>query len=165
MLNTWMVLPGARKFGHFLLLTRFLVHEVSLALRPLLFWLKPCLIFLFSIPSCSFWVRGTHYGSWGEYILNTYLCWLDFFVNLTQARVIQEDASKRSGCRQVYRTFSYLGMWEGLGFCEWYHPWAGGPGFYKKAGWASQGKQASKQLLSPGSCPVWVSAFTQWTVI
>lgn len=29
-------------------------------------------------------------------------------------------------------------------------PGAGGPGFYKKAGWASQQKQTSKQHLSYG---------------
>jgi hypothetical protein len=28
--------------------------------------------------------------------------------------------------------------------CEWAHLWAGSLGFYKRAGWASQGKQASK---------------------
>jgi hypothetical protein len=35
-------------------------------------------------------------------------------------------------------------MGEGPVHCGWSQPWAGGPGSYKKAGWVSQGKQASK---------------------
>ena len=48
-------------------------------------------------------------------------------------------------------------MWEGPAHCGWYHPWAGGPGVYKKAGWASHGEQASKQHPSMGSAsaPDW----------
>ena len=30
-------------------------------------------------------------------------------------------------------------------YCGRCHPWAGGPGFYKKASWASHGEQANKQ--------------------
>ena len=36
-------------------------------------------------------------------------------------------------------------MWEGLAHCWWCHPWAGGPRFYKKAGWASHNEQDCKQ--------------------
>jgi len=61
-------------------------------------------------------------------------------------------------------------MREGPAHCGWCHPWAGGPGFYKTASWASQGKQASKQrppwplhhLLPPSSCPVWVPVPTSF---
>jgi hypothetical protein len=35
--------------------------------------------------------------------------------------------------------------------CEWCRPSASSPGFYKKASWASQGKQASKQHSSMAS--------------
>jgi hypothetical protein len=50
--------------------------------------------------------------------------------------------------------------------CDWYHLWAGSLGFYKRAGWASQGKQASKEHPSmtsasaPASCPAWVPVLT-----
>jgi hypothetical protein len=46
--------------------------------------------------------------------------------------------------------------------CGWYHLWAGSLGFYKKASWASRGKQASKENPSiasesaPASWPAWV---------
>ena len=48
--------------------------------------------------------------------------------------------------------------------CEWCYSCVGGPGFFKKAGWASLEKQGSKphppsplyQPLPPGSCPAWV---------
>ena len=35
-----------------------------------------------------------------------------------------------------------LSNWqEGPAHCGWFHSWAGGPGFYKKADWACQGEQ------------------------
>jgi hypothetical protein len=48
--------------------------------------------------------------------------------------------------------------------CWWDHLWAGSLGFYKKASWASQGKQASKEHPSmtsesaPAPWPAWVSS-------
>lgn len=49
---------------------------------------------------------------------------------------------------------------------EWFHPWAGGTGFYKKAGGAEAGEKNNAvtsispwsllQLLSPGPCPDWL---------
>jgi hypothetical protein len=50
------------------------------------------------------------------------------------------NASMRSSCK----VFSQLVIKGGRSTCGWCHPWAGSPGFYKKASWASQGKQASK---------------------
>lgn len=51
---------------------------------------------------------------------------------------------------------------------KWYHPWAGGPGFYKEAGRAKAGEKSSEvtsisprcllQLPPPGLCP----DFTSW---
>jgi hypothetical protein len=60
--------------------------------------------------------------------------------------------------------------WWGRGYDGWCHPWAGGPGFYRKAGRANHGEQASKQhppwplhkLLPPGSCHVWVLVLTSF---
>lgn len=51
-------------------------------------------------------------------------------------------------------------VWEDQAYCMWCHPWAGEPGHYQKARWASNGKQASKQHPStvPGSVPAWISA-------
>lgn len=40
-------------------------------------------------------------------------------------------------------------MWEYPVHFGWYHPWAGGPGTYRNAGWASLGEQASSQLCYP----------------
>jgi hypothetical protein len=74
------------------------------------------------------------------------LHWLVLGVNLTQAGVTTEkgafswgNASMRSSCK----AFSQLVMGGGS-HCRWCHLWAGSLGFYKRAGWASQGKQASK---------------------
>ena len=52
--------------------------------------------------------------------------------------------------------------------CGWCHLWAGSLEFYKKAGWASQGKQASKEQPSmasesaPASWPTWVPVLTSF---
>jgi hypothetical protein len=52
--------------------------------------------------------------------------------------------------------------------CELDHLWAGSLGFYKRAGWASQGEQASKEHPSmasasaPASWPVWVPVLTSF---
>jgi hypothetical protein len=42
-------------------------------------------------------------------------------------------------------------MGEGSAHCGWCCPLSGSPGFYKKVGWTSQGKQASKQHSSMAS--------------
>jgi hypothetical protein len=53
--------------------------------------------------------------------------------------------------------------------CGWYHTWAGSFGFYKRASWASQGKQASKKHPSmasasaPASWPTWVPVLTSFS--
>ena len=36
-------------------------------------------------------------------------------------------------------------MWKGPDYCGWCQSWDSGPGFYKKAGWASHVEQTSKQ--------------------
>jgi hypothetical protein len=52
--------------------------------------------------------------------------------------------------------------------CRWDHLWAGSLGFYKRAGWASQGRQASKEHPSkasasaPASWPAWVPVLTSF---
>jgi hypothetical protein len=52
--------------------------------------------------------------------------------------------------------------------CRWDHLSAGSLGFYKRAGWASRGKQASKEHPSmaiasaPASWPVWVPVLTSF---
>ena len=54
--------------------------------------------------------------------------------------------------------------------CGWDHLWAGSLGFYKRAGWASQGKQASKEHPSmdsasaPAFWPAWVPVLTSFGV-
>ena len=45
-------------------------------------------------------------------------------------------------------------MWEVTAHWDWYHPWAHGPGWYKKAGWASHEEQASKQHAPMASASV-----------
>ena len=66
-----------------------------------------------------------------------------FCVNLTQAGVIRErnlpwgNASMRSSCK----AFSQLVIKGWRAHCGCCYPCAGSPGFYKKASWASQGKQ------------------------
>ena len=47
--------------------------------------------------------------------------------------------------REPYRRGSRKNVRQSPTHCGWCHPWAGGLGFYKKASWASQGKQSSKQ--------------------
>jgi hypothetical protein len=53
--------------------------------------------------------------------------------------------------------------------CGWDHLWSGSLGFYKRAGWASQGKQASKEHPSmastsaPASQPAWVPVLTSFS--
>jgi hypothetical protein len=63
----------------------------------------------------------------------------------------------------------FLSWWSsGKAQWGWCHPWAGSLGFYKRAGWASQGKQASKEHPSmvsasaPASWPAWVPVLTSF---
>jgi hypothetical protein len=58
------------------------------------------------------------------------------------------NVSMRSSCK----AFSQLVIKGGRAHCGWCHPWAGSPGFYKKASWASKGMECdSLHMLSPGS--------------
>ena len=49
----------------------------------------------------------------------------------------------------------------GPAHCGWGHLWAGSPGFYKKAGWASHGEQASEEHPSMASASAPASRFLQ----
>jgi hypothetical protein len=70
----------------------------------------------------------------------------------------------RSSCK----AFSQLVIKGRRAHCGWCHLWAGSPGFFKKASWASQGKQASKQHPSmasasaPASWLTWVPILTSF---
>jgi hypothetical protein len=74
------------------------------------------------------------------------------------------NASMRSSCK----AFSQLVIKSERAHCEWCHPWAGSLGFYKRAGWIRQGKQASKKHPSmasapaPASWPAWVPLLTSF---
>jgi hypothetical protein len=65
------------------------------------------------------------------------------------------NASMRSSCK----AFSQLVIKGGRAHGGWCHPWAGSPGFYKEASWASQGKQASKHQPSMASASAPASKF------
>jgi hypothetical protein len=70
--------------------------------------------------------------------------------------------------RSSRKAFSHLVIKGGRTHCGWDHPWAGSLGFYKRAGWASQGRQASKEHPSmasasaPASWPAWVPVLTSF---
>ena len=74
------------------------------------------------------------------------------------------NASMRSSCK----SFSQLVIKAWRALCGWHNLWAGCLGFYKKASWASQGEQASKQHPSMASTsalafwPAWVSVLTSF---
>jgi hypothetical protein len=71
-----------------------------------------------------------------------------------------ENASIKLGYRRVCKIFSQLVIsGGGPTHCGWFYPWAGGPGLYKKAGWASHGEQASKQHPSVASISAPISRF------
>ena len=79
------------------------------------------------------------------------LSWLVLSINLTQARVITEKGAsldkkkkKKPSMRSSCKAFSQLVIKSERAHSGWCHPWAGSLEFYKKASWASQGKQASK---------------------
>ena len=93
------------------------------------------------------------------------LCQLDTGWSYHRERILPwGNASMRSSCK----AFSQLVIKGGRAHYGWCHPWAGSPGFYKKASWASQVKQSSKQSPSiasasaPASCPVWVPVLTSF---
>jgi hypothetical protein len=75
-----------------------------------------------------------------------------------------ENASMRSNCK----AFSQLVIKGGKAPCGWDHLWVGSLGFCKRAGWASQSKQASKEHSSmasasaPASWPAWVPVLTSF---
>jgi hypothetical protein len=58
--------------------------------------------------------------------------------------------------RSTYKTFSQLVIAGGGAHCGWCHPLAGSPGFFKRAGWASQGKQSDILPSAPAFWPAWV---------
>jgi hypothetical protein len=80
------------------------------------------------------------------------------------------NASMRSNCKAFFSIKSQVVIYwpdttsdqGGKASCGWDHLWAGSLGFYKRASWASQGKQASKEHPSmasasaPASWPTWV---------
>jgi hypothetical protein len=91
------------------------------------------------------------YGS--TVILSGFVCQLDSSWSYHRERsLLWGNVSMRSSCK----AFSQLVIKGGRARCGWCHPWAGSLGFYKKARWASQGRQASSispwplhQLLLP----------------
>jgi hypothetical protein len=74
------------------------------------------------------------------------------------------NASMRSNCKAFF-SISDQG---GEAPCGWDHLWVGSLGFYKRASWASQGKQASKEHPSmasasaPAFWPAWVPVLTSF---
>ena len=99
------------------------------------------------------------------------LYWLVLCVNLNRSWSYHRERSFRWGnasMRSNHKAFSQLVIKDGRTHCGWYHLWAGSLGFYKKASWASQGKQASKERPSmasasaPASWPAWVPVLTSF---
>ena len=89
-----------------------------------------------------------------------FVCQLDTSWSYHRERSLSwENASMRSSCK----AFSQLVIKGGRA-----HSWAGRLGFYKRAGWASQGNQASKEHPSmasasaPASWPAWVPVLTSF---
>lgn len=58
-------------------------------------------------------------------------------------------------------------MWEGPCNSQWGHWLTGGPGWYKKGGWAGHGEQASKQpssaVFASGPASRWLHEFPSLT--
>ena len=83
------------------------------------------------------------------------LYWLVLCVKLTQAGVITEKGASGEEMPPWDPAVRYfLNQWsrgEGPVHCEWCHPWASSPGFYRKAGWARPEKQANKKFPSVAS--------------
>jgi hypothetical protein len=98
---------------------------------------------------------------WYVIVLVGFVCQLDTGWSYHKERSFSwGNASMRSSCGAFSQWSS------GEAPCGWNHPWAGSLGFYKRAGWASQGKQASKEHPSmasasvPASWPAWVPVLT-----
>jgi hypothetical protein len=73
-------------------------------------------------------------------VLAGFVCQLDTSWSYHRERSLPwGSASMRSSCK----AFSQLVIKDGKAHCGWCHPWAGSSGFYMKASWTSQGKQAS----------------------
>ena len=93
-------------------------------------------------------------------------------VNLTQAGVITEKGASIEEMPPwdptVRHFLNYWSRVEGPAHFGWCHLWVGSPGFYKRAGCASQRKQASKEHPSmasasaPASWPAWVPVLTSF---
>jgi hypothetical protein len=96
-------------------------------------------------------------------ILLVSFCQLDTsYSYLERGNLNWGNASKRLAYQQICRTFSWLLIDMGepnLWHCRHCHCWASGPGWYKKAGWASHGEQANEQHSSIASASVPVSRF------
>jgi hypothetical protein len=91
--------------------------------------------------------------------------WLVLCVNFTQVGVITEKGAsvgEKPSRDPAVRHFFFQLVIKGNTLCGWEHLWDGSLGFYKRAGWASQGKQASKEHHSvasasvPAFWPAWV---------
>jgi hypothetical protein len=98
-------------------------------------------------------------------VLAGFVCQLDTSWSYHRERSLPwGNASMRFSCK----AFSQFVINGGRAHCGWCHPWAGGLGFYKKASWARQGKQASKEHPSmasasaPASWPAWVPVLTSF---
>ena len=96
-------------------------------------------------------------------VLVGFVCQLDTSWSYHRERSLPwGNASMRSSCK----AFSQLVIKGEGAHCGWCHPWAGSLGFYKKASWASQGKQANKwhpsvvSASAPASWPAWVPVLT-----
>jgi hypothetical protein len=89
-------------------------------------------------------------------VLAGFVCQLDTGWSYHRERSLPwGNASMRSTCK----AFSQLVIKGGRAHCGWCHPWAGSPGFYKRASWASQGEQANKQHPSMTSASAPASKF------
>jgi hypothetical protein len=65
------------------------------------------------------------------------------------------NVSMRSSCK-AFSQWVIKGEGAHSGWC---HPWIGSPGFYKKANWASQGQESTKQHPSMASASAPASKF------
>jgi hypothetical protein len=95
-----------------------------------------------------------------ECVLAGFVCQLD-----TSWSYHRESSLSWASMRSSCKAFSQLVIkGEGLAHCGWCLPWAGSLGFYKRAGWANQGKQASKEhpSMASASAPAWVPVLTSF---
>jgi hypothetical protein len=91
-----------------------------------------------------------------ESILAAFVCQVDTSWNYHRKGGFPwRNASMRSNCK----AFSQLVIKGRRVHCRWCYSWTGRPGLYKKASWASQGKQSSKQHPSMASVSAPTSKF------